>query len=106
MARNDKLVQVDGAAIEARRLALGLTRDEFATEAGMSANTVLATERGYRDPSERTAAKITAALDRLEAAGTEPEMVPVPARVLDQMFQEIAALRRAVEALEADLGPR
>ena len=90
MARNDKLVAVDGAAIEARRLALGLTRDQFAAEAGMSANTLLATERSYRDPSERTAAKITSTLDRLE-------MGLAPARPGPTPYEDVEARLAALE---------
>ena len=103
VARNDRMVKIDGAAVEARRLALGLTRDEIGAEPGSpSGSTWEAVERNRRPEfTERTAKKIETTLARLEAAGGS---VQVPSAQLASILEELAALRSAVEALEARQG--
>jgi transcriptional regulator with XRE-family HTH domain len=57
---------VEGHEIRARRLRLGMTIEDLAGEAGISADTLGDFESGNRQPRELTVSKVTGALDRIE----------------------------------------
>ena len=57
---------VQGAEVRARRLRLGMTIEQLADEADVSADTLGDFEAGKRQPRELTLSKVAAALDRIE----------------------------------------
>lgn len=60
-------MQTNGATIEARRLGLGVSRDELGAKAGgVNPSTIWSLERERRRPHRSTLAAIVRALDELE----------------------------------------
>lgn len=71
-------VESAGEEIQRRRKRLGIDRQPFAHEAGVSATTLRKIEEGKVDPRDKSLAKIHAALDHLELEGSLGKGAPPP----------------------------
>ncbi|MGH7919246.1 MAG: FCD domain-containing protein [Candidatus Dormibacteraceae bacterium] len=91
-----------GGLVRERRLALGLTLEQLARQAQISAAQLSLVERGRRRASSGLAARLGAALELPDLGSSLPARTPIPAADLDLagLLQQVAFRRRS--AFSAD----
>lgn len=101
MARNDKMIEVDGDAFRLRRDRLGMTRAEVAAQDGSPSESTWEVVENNKRPqfAERTIRRMDAVLTRLEAS--DAPMVLVRESDLQSALAALQDLVRRVEALES-----
>ena len=99
VARYDVLVTMNGEEVRDRRKRLGLSLVAASSIKGSASRSIWQLAEAGEEISERSANKISALLDRLEAERVATVVVPI-AR-LEELLTEIRELTRRIEALES-----
>ena len=102
VARYDTLTMMNGDEVRERRKALGLSLVAISSMPGSASRSIWQLAEAGEEISERSANKISALLDRLEAERVATVVVPVAH--LEELLTGIRELTRRIEALESPQG--